>query len=794
MIRGSLSPWLVLFFLLGCLPLETIAQETTDDFSVSDADTLAETPVPVDSLMNPDMPVSDADTLAETPVRVDTLLNRLRGQEGAVSYWGKVIQSYIIEKAIRMSGDAQITYGATTLKADSIQYFYETGTLIARGSPVLTDNKGIVEGNKMSYRINEKKGVIEEGSTSHDHWLFNGKLISKVGDKDLYGKDSRFTTCDFEAPHYHFACSKLKLTIDEKVVARPVILYVRDIPIFLIPFYIFPIQKGRKSGFLRPRFGIFNDEIRGRSIRDLGYFFAVNDYYDITVASDIYESARWSVRGQGRYAKRYRYQGDVFYSFTDDALTSTRKSLLRFKHNHTLNRQSDIMIEGNFASDRTIFTDVSYNIDEILQRSLESRATYNRRTSWGSFYVTGYNDFSLEQERTRTQLPIFSLSKNSSPFVAGDGDRWYNGISYSLNTKFESTRIRQDEDITTYQASRTNVTLSDPLKIKGFLNLTPRLNLSSSSYHTRKDNTGFVHQETYDTSVSLFTRIYGIFKRPTIGPLTRWRHTISPQINYRYRPDFDSNRFSGLVGFPGVGGEVNSVGLSLTNDFDAKYLDGEDERDISLLSIIHSTSYSIIRARRVDQAGWGDLQTRFESKPNQKVNVSVQMTQSLFDGETFDPFLTATTVTLSLRGKGAAEEEDSLQMVDLEDMADVGDELTEVVSEKEYSRPREISKLPWMFSLTHSFSRTRTSSSSLQSLYGSISFNPTNKWRLTYSSRYNFDENKIQNQKLTLRRDLHRWELLLSFVSLPENRFNYEFRVNLIDLPALEFKRSVRDY
>ncbi len=747
-------------------------------------------PLPADSASA----ASEADSTATEEAHADTLLDRFKGMEGSIHYWGKVIQSRIVEKSILISGEAGVSYGTTTLRADSIQYDYETGSMWARGSPVLTDADAVVEGRAMRYRIGEDKGIIEEGKTAQDQWFFRGEVVSKVGDRDIYGKNSRFTTCDLEDPHYYFSSLKMKLTINEKVVARPVIFYVHDIPVLFIPFYIFPIQKGRKSGFLRPKFGIFNDGQRGRSIRDLGYFFALSDYYDVTVSSDLYESARWSVRGEGRYARRYRFRGNVFYSFTDDAMTNTRKSLLRFKHDHTLNRESTLQVEGNFASDRRIFSDVSFDIDEVLQRSLESRATYNRRASWGSYFITGYNDYSLDRDRTRTQLPIFSLSKNSSPLISDEGNRWYHGINYSLNTRFESTRIREEEEVTAYQASRTNLTLTDPLKIRGFLNVTPSLNLSGTQYHTTKDETGFVHQETYETSVSLFTRIYGIFDRPTIGPMTRWRHTISPQINHRYRPDFDSERFTGLTGFPGVRGEANTIGLSLTNDIDAKYLDRDEEKDISLLSVIQSTSYDFVRARSAGQSGWGNLNTRFESSPNDRYTASVQLTHSLYDGETFDPFLTSTTMTMSLRGEGEGKEADSVQVVEMDELMEIGDELSDVVSEEEYTRPREISRMPWMISLTHTHSRSRTGSGSSRSLYGTLSFNPTNHWRLTYTARYSFDEDRVQNQRLTLRRDLHRWELLLSLVRLPEDRFSYELRVNLIDLPALEVKQSVRDY
>ncbi len=742
------------------------------------------------------IPGAAADTVAVTEIRSDTLLDNMRLLEGSVAYWGKVIQTRIIEKSILLSGEAGVRYGETTLEADSIRYDYDTGLLKAWGSPRLADSEGLVEGSRMRYRLNERKGVIEKGATTYGKWIFDGDVVSKVGDHDIYGKGSRFTTCDLEEPHYHFSCSQLKLTIDDKVVARPVIFYVRDIPVMLIPFFIFPIQKGRRSGFLRPTIGIFNDERRGRSVTDLGYFFAVNDYMDVTVASDLYERARWSVRGEGRYARRYRYNGAVFYSFTEDVLASSRRSLLTFRHDQTLNRDTSLKIQGNFASDRTIYDDISFDIDEVLQRSLESRATYNRRTSWGSFYVTGYNDYSLDRERTLTQLPLFRLVKSSSPIFSETGGDWYSGLSYSLNTAFEATRIKDEEETTVLQASRTSVTLTDPMKFMGWLNLTPRFLVTGSYYHTRKDDTGFVHQETYEGSVSLFTRVYGIFNRPTVGPMTKWRHTVSPQLSYRYRPDFDSDRYGDLPRFPGGGGgEANSLTFSVNNDFDAKYRSGEEEKEISLLSVVNSTSYNFVRARIEGQSGWGDLSSRFESSPSERLRFSVDMSHSLFDGDVFEPFLTSLTTTFYIRGAGrAGVEGDTLSMIGIDEAPEVVEEVDEVVTGEDRYKPARITGVPWSFSLTHSFSKSRTVSGTDQSVYGTISFNPTTKWRLTYSARYSFDEDRIQNQRVSLRRDLHRWELMLSFVDLPMGRFSYELRVNLIDLPALEYKRSVRSF
>ena len=62
------------------------------------------------------------------------------------------------------------------------------------------------------------------------------------------------------------------------LVARPVVLYVRDVPILWLPFMFQDMRPGRHSGILMPQFG-FNDLVRpdrsyNRQISNIGYYWA----------------------------------------------------------------------------------------------------------------------------------------------------------------------------------------------------------------------------------------------------------------------------------------------------------------------------------------------------------------------------------------------------------------------------------------------------------------------------------------------------------------------------------------
>ena len=70
------------------------------------------------------------------------------------------------------------------------------------------------------------------------------------------------------------------------LVARPVVLYIQDVPVLWLPFIFQDLRPGRHSGLLIPQFG-FSDIIRpsssySRQISNVGYYWATNDYMDLT--------------------------------------------------------------------------------------------------------------------------------------------------------------------------------------------------------------------------------------------------------------------------------------------------------------------------------------------------------------------------------------------------------------------------------------------------------------------------------------------------------------------------------
>ena len=63
-------------------------------------------------------------------------------------------------------------------------------------------------------------------------------------------------------------------------------LYVRDLPIFYLPFSVFPNKNGNRiSGWIMPTFG--HRSSSGTYLDNLGYYYVLNDYSDYTFLFDI---------------------------------------------------------------------------------------------------------------------------------------------------------------------------------------------------------------------------------------------------------------------------------------------------------------------------------------------------------------------------------------------------------------------------------------------------------------------------------------------------------------------------
>ena len=215
-----------------------------------------------------------------------------------VVYEAETVDYTVSDRVVDLLGETTLDYGALTLTCGKVRFYAERRYLDAEDHPVLVERTGSgqreVVGRHMDYNLDSREGTIADGRTKAEDGFIYADKLRQIGEGQFLARTGNFTTCDLaekgEKPHFHFTSKRMRIYMNDKVVAKPVTLYIRDIPIFAIPFYVFSIRRGRQSGFLTPDFDFGLGSGTGHFFRNLGYYWAASDYYDFTLRADYQDS------------------------------------------------------------------------------------------------------------------------------------------------------------------------------------------------------------------------------------------------------------------------------------------------------------------------------------------------------------------------------------------------------------------------------------------------------------------------------------------------------------------------
>ncbi|MEK6610332.1 MAG: putative LPS assembly protein LptD [Gemmatimonadota bacterium] len=80
-----------------------------------------------------------------------------------------------------------------------------------------------------------------------------------------------------------------------------------------------------------------------------------------------------------------------------------------------------------------------------------------------------------------------------------------------------------------------------------------------------------------------------------------------------------------------------------------------------------------------------------------------------------------------------------------------------------------------------------------QTVSGSLSFQPTAHWSVSWQTSYNFTRNEFSDHVVRLDRDLHDWRATFTFIKSANGNFLFSFFIQLIDQPDIKFDYDQRN-
>jgi LPS-assembly protein len=296
-----------------------------------------------------------------------------------------------------LSGDAWLTRDDQRIQADTIDYNDNTTDYDARGNVRYQEAGQLMAGTHMRGNSNDGRGIADD--VRYQMLDSRGNGVAKQGQM-LDVMHSRYTlatysTCDLGNHVWEFRGKTITIDKDTGVgVARHATMRIGNVSFLYLPYFSFPVDNRRKSGFLYPTFS--RTSRSGLEI-SAPYYLNLAPNYDATLDPRIYSSRGPLLAGEFRYivpnstdtAPSSTGQLNVEYvphdSGESDGLANTQgTSRYLIDYNDTTHLWSGWTFVGsyNHASDSSYLYDYGNALNKTVLYSLASNAVIIGGGKW----------------------------------------------------------------------------------------------------------------------------------------------------------------------------------------------------------------------------------------------------------------------------------------------------------------------------------------------------------------------------------------------------------------------------
>ena len=492
------------------------------------------------------------------------------------------------------TGNVIIERHKLRLLADEVSHNKDTQQIELIGN-VHADTENLsLSANRGWFNLRNHTGELIDSQYFVPGSQFSGKtpLFSVTDQEKTILVDTQFSSCPPERPDWYLDMAWLELDHPSSTgTAKNAVLWVKDIPVFYLPWIQFPLGEERRSGLLMPSFG---------SSSSSGYEISVPWYWNIAANHDaVLTPSNISRRGQ-MLTTNYRYLTnnsngtiDAEYLSKDQLFNEKERYLISLKNNTKLSNNLNLSVLLNDASDTQYLNDLSSSLSLSNTTHLERNASlrYNQENWNVNVLAQSFQtiDNSLaESSRPYRRLPQITI--NAKDTIAEFAD---NQLSAELKSEWVNFEHEADNKP---QGSRLhlNPSFSLPLQTNAWF-LKPTIGLMHTQYDTT-DNSGNSAQLD-NRSLRTFSLDSGLFLQRDINNNSMIQ-TLEPRLfylNIPYKnqssiPLFDTstqdfsfaslfreNRFNGTDRI----GDANQITMALSS----RILDKENGHELMNLNI-----------------------------------------------------------------------------------------------------------------------------------------------------------------------------------------------------------------
>jgi len=555
--------------------------------------------------------------LNATTVEYDSAGRKIRGSGGVIiGYASSILEAEegeisLDDKVADLRGDVRVSDVAGTLAADEMHFKLDDGTGVLKNAELF----------------------FEDG-----HYRVLGKEIRKVGPDDYEIEQCTLTTCECaesdSTDPWRLEGQSGEITRNGYGQIYNTLLYAYNVPVFYTPYSLFPVKTERQSGLIP---GSFGGGGRAGPSLVLPLYLVLDRTSDATVSMVYSSKARTGVDIEyrkifsdsaglemgGLYFDESRRDGDLFGTnisgLADPTIDRNRYGgYLTFDSlDHKLfGQQLQFIARGGYVSDDLILREYQNNkIAPFNSRFVTSRATarYNFLDTFTFDAAVEYNQDMVQPDYDLLhRVPDLSMQGLHVFRPFGDNPL---GARVVVTDNLTATTFARDHTFTAddgrkyklFDGSRAGIyeQIAVPMHYKNYFDFTVAGDIRADQYAMNNDaeivrspttqqNTARILPSSSNRVLPGFTmnvgstldKVYQISDLNPLkyiaelgsqgrqGELVRMKHTLEPDVRYRYVPQVDQEdnpQFDSTDRLP----RRNLVTYSLTQRFYGKF-EGRD--------------------------------------------------------------------------------------------------------------------------------------------------------------------------------------------------------------------------
>lgn len=533
-------------------------------------------------------------------------------------------------------GNVTLSQGAIRLRADRITYEAGTGMLTAEGKVIIRTGADVVEAEKVSVKLADAVGVLFNGKLllAGQNIYLEGKKFEKTGESTYKIEEGSFTTCDGARPDWRITGKDLNVTLEGYGTLKHGFFHIKDIPVFYIPWFMYPAKRTRQSGFLVPN--LSNSSLRGFDMR-VPFFFAFSPSADATVTPRICSKRAAQVALEFRYIPHEDFRGRLYGEYTydwgndDNQAPRRHRFFAALRHDQDLAGLARLKCDGAWVSDRDYFELWGNRFDKRNRvRFIESNAVVYRQSDSMLFQAEArhFDNLDLPDNAVTVQnLPIiraslFEQQVPYTPFHVSSNAVYNYFYAPFMTDQWFGNRLHFDARV------------SLPLSLGPYLKIEPWVSYTAKAYaanfyrnNRSVDTVNAIRTDIYEIGGEMFTDIEGVYSTEVLG-FQKIKHSMRPRLTWTHRPVKTKERF------PVFDDTDNVDRVSLLNAELRQTVVGRigASQYLDFLSLIVSQGFDFDKAfgngattsAGLRESGWTSAHVEFWLRPHTLVDLSTQ--------------------------------------------------------------------------------------------------------------------------------------------------------------------------